>query len=369
VELQLPSSPEHPEKGELVKWKVPTRAECMSCHSRQANFVLGLSEPQADSNQKYGGGEMNQLLALEQQKVIKPVDPPSTQKPPGLVNPYDKSRDLEARVRSYLHANCSSCHVEAGGGNSRIRLNIEPKREDMQLVDVFPQHETFGLPAAMLVASGEPQRSVLYQRISRRGPGQMPPRGTQLVDQDAVQLVHDWIAQLPPKRKFVKDYAVRDIAPSLGQLGHGRSYEAGARLFKELGCVQCHRFAGAGGGAGPDLTGVAKKRTPQELLESIVDPSKQIAPEFASTIIVTSDGKTIEGRIAQEDDKEVIIHSAGALGAPVTVRKDEIEDRKLSATSTMPTRLLNTLEMSEILDLLAYLMSEANPKHAMYSQR
>src|SRR6185436_6998673 len=112
-----------------------------------------------------------------------------------------------------------------------------------------------------------------------------------------------------------------------------------------------------------------KKRTPQELLESIVDPSKQIAPEFASTIIVTSDGKTIEGRIAKEDDKELIVHSAGALGAPVTIRKDEIEDRKLSTTSTMPTRLLNTLEMSEILDLVAYLMSEANPKHAMFSQR
>ena len=87
-----------------------------------------------------------------------------------------------------------------------------------------------------------------------------------------------------------------------------------SRLFKELGCVQCHRFA-VPAGAGPDLTGVAKKRTPQELLESIVDPSKQIAPEFASTIIVTSSGKTIEGRIAKEDDKEVVIHSAGALAS------------------------------------------------------
>ena len=78
----------------------------------------------------------------------------------------------------------------------------------MQLVDVFPQHETFGLPAALLVAPGEPQRSVLYQRISRRGPGQMPPRGTHVVDHEAVQLIHDWIAKLPPQRKFVKDWAI-----------------------------------------------------------------------------------------------------------------------------------------------------------------
>jgi uncharacterized repeat protein (TIGR03806 family) len=354
-------------KDDVQKWKVPNRAECMSCHSRQANFVLGLSEPQADSNQKFGNLEMNQLSALEQQKVVQPLDPPKAQKSLGLVNPYDTAQDLEARVRSYLHANCSSCHVEAGGGNSRIRLNIEQKRGDMQLIDVFPQHETFGLPSALLVAPGEPQRSVLYQRISRRGPGQMPPRGTQLVDQKAVQLFQDWITQLPPKRKYVKDYTVDDVAPLLNQLEHGRSYENGSRLFKELGCIQCHRFAGAGGGAGPDLTGIAKKRSTRELLESIVEPSKQRAPEFAATIVVTSDGKTIEGRIAREDEHELVLHT-GALGTPITVPKKEIEGRKLSTTSTMPARLLDTLQKSEILDLLAYLISDGDSKFAAFQR-
>src|SRR5205823_3786837 len=105
-------------------WKVPSRIECMSCHSRQSNFVLGLSELQADCSQKYDGIAMNQLRALEQQKVIDPIDHPQPADRPHLVNPYDVSQDLEARVRSYLHANCSACHVEAGGGNSRIRLNI-----------------------------------------------------------------------------------------------------------------------------------------------------------------------------------------------------------------------------------------------------
>ena len=35
-----------------------------------------------------------------------------------------------------------------------------------------------------------------------------------------------------------------------------------ARVFKELGCIQCHRFAGGGGGAGPDLSGVAQEANP-----------------------------------------------------------------------------------------------------------
>ena len=139
-------------------------------------------------------------------------------------------------------------------------------------------------------------------------------------------------------------------------------------MFKELGCIQCHRFAGSGGGAGPDLSGVAKKRTPRELLESILEPSKQIAPEFAATIVVTSDGKSYEGRIGQEDDQKLVLHTADSLAAPVTIRKDEIEERKLSTTSTMPARLLNTLEKSEILDLLAYLIADANPKHPAFAK-
>jgi uncharacterized repeat protein (TIGR03806 family) len=349
-------------------WRVPSRVECMSCHSRQANFVLGLSEPQADCNQKYGGSELNQLRALEQQKVIGKIDPPQTGERPKLVNPYDRSQDLEARVRSYLHANCSSCHVEAGGGNSRIRLNIEQKRDQMQLVDVYPQHDTFGLPAALIVAPGEPQRSVLYHRISRRGPGQMPPRGTQVVDREAVEMFREWIAKLPPQRKFVKEWAMDDLAPALNQITHGRSYEAGARAFKELGCLQCHRFAGSGGGAGPDLSGIAKKQGVRDLLESILEPSKKIATEFAATIVETTDGKTHEGRVAHEDNEKLILHTAGALGTPVTIPKSEIEKRTLSTVSTMPARLLNTLEKSEILDLLAYLVADGDAKHAAFAK-
>jgi hypothetical protein len=81
--------------------------------------------------------------------------------------------------------------VAAGGGNSRIQLNVELKREEMQLLGVYPQHQTFGLPTALLVTPAEPQRSVLYHRIARRGAGQMPPRGTHAIDHEAVKLIRD----------------------------------------------------------------------------------------------------------------------------------------------------------------------------------
>jgi putative heme-binding domain-containing protein len=348
-------------------WIVPSRTDCMACHSRAANFVLGVSEPQADCEQNYGDVGMNQLAAFKQLNVIDqiPSAPPPDRR--RLVNPYDASHDVDARARSYLHANCSACHVAAGGGNSRIQLNLDAARDAMQLIGVYPQHQTFGVPTALLVAPGEPQRSILYHRIARRGPGQMPPRGTHVVDEQAVQLIHDWITQLPRERKFVKAWSTEDVAPGLDQVSHGRSYENGSRAFKELGCAQCHRMAGRGGGAGPDLTSIGQKRNPHELLESILEPSKQIAPEFAATVVITSAGRSFQGRISEEDDEKIVLHTADALAAPITILKDEIEERELSSTSTMPDHLVDSLEQSEILDLVAYLIADADPRHPSFT--
>jgi hypothetical protein len=68
----------------------------------------------------------------------------------------------------------------------------------MRLIDEVPAHDRFDLNDARLVAPGAPERSVLYQRINRRGTGQMPPMGTTEVDRKAVELFADWIRGLPP---------------------------------------------------------------------------------------------------------------------------------------------------------------------------
>ena len=59
-------------------------------------------------------------------------------------------------------------------------------------------HDRFDIADARLVAPGSPERSVLYQRISRRGTGQMPPLVSTEVDRKAVELIADWIRGLPP---------------------------------------------------------------------------------------------------------------------------------------------------------------------------
>jgi glucose/arabinose dehydrogenase len=224
-------------------WHYPSRSECMVCHSRAANFVLGPSELQMNREHDYGGIRDNQLRTLEHLGVLRvnwledvraaireeakakgmtdkeadaylerqtatrgqrqPVTTSLLSFPPEkyrrLADPSDPKADLAARARSYLHANCAQCHVEAGGGNAQMELEFTTALDKARIVDVKPLHDTFGVADARLVAPGSPGRSVLLQRIGHRGPGQMPPLATSVVDQEAVRLLHDWIEKLGPE--------------------------------------------------------------------------------------------------------------------------------------------------------------------------
>ncbi len=357
IQLEFPSG-RAADEAELRKWRIPSRAECMSCHSRAANFVLGLTELQMNREHDYGGVRDNQLRTFEHIGLFRSSLPKPVPEMKRLVDPYDGTLELDARARSYLHTNCSTCHVGAGGGNARMELEFTTARDSTNVFSARPQHDTFGIGNAMLVAPGDADRSILYQRIARRGPGQMPPLVSTAVDQRAVQLIHDWIQQMKPEQEFVRDWKLEELLPKLGDVKAGRSFESGEAVFREVGCIQCHRFHGEGGGAGPDLSGVAKRLHPQELLESMLTPAKKVAPEFAATVIETKAGKIVEGRIERETDELVVLRTSTSFAEPTTIRKTDIESRALSQKSIMPTGMLSSLEEHQVLDLLAYLLAD-----------
>lgn len=232
-----------------VQWHYPSRTECMVCHSRAANFVLGPQTLQMNKNHDYasiGGPVDNQLRVLEhlgmlrvnyateamtqltadskldgrddkaaaafvamqspqrnQREIVasSTLLPTSPADQPKLPNPRDPSVDINARARAYLHANCSICHVESGGGNALMEMEFSKTPAEMNMIDVAPLHDNFNIPDAKLVASGAPDRSVLLHRMSARAiagqPGQMPPLATNVRDEQAIDLIKQWIAQLP----------------------------------------------------------------------------------------------------------------------------------------------------------------------------
>jgi uncharacterized repeat protein (TIGR03806 family) len=179
-------------------WRFPARSECLVCHSRAAGFVLSFTPLQLDRDHDYSGTTDNQLRALEHIGVFQGALPKRSDDQPRLVNPYETAGSLEARVRSYLQVNCATCHVGEGGGNSSMELGLTTPTSAMRLIDEVPGHDRFNITDARRVAAGSPERSVLYQRISRRGTGQMPPLGSTELDGTAVKLIADWIRGLHP---------------------------------------------------------------------------------------------------------------------------------------------------------------------------
>jgi uncharacterized repeat protein (TIGR03806 family) len=344
-------------------WRYPSRAECMTCHSRAANFVLSVTEPQLNKAHDFNGVSDNQLRTLQHIGVFTGTLP----KPEGnkLVDPYDRSQTLDGRARSYLHINCSVCHVDAGGGNAKMELGFATAREKMNIFGARPQHDSFGIDNAMLVFPGDPDRSILYRRISRRGRGQMPPLVTTVVDEQGVALLRDWIREMKPDRQFVRDWKMEDLLPRLGQVQQGRSFDSGRAVFRQTGCSQCHRFSGEGGSVGPDLTGVGRRLAARDLLESLLLPSKVIAEGYATTEIQRKSGEVVTGRIEREDDRVVVLRPSTDEEV-ITLPAADIVRRTLSKTSNMPTGIVNTLHETEILDLLAYLISDGDSEHASF---
>jgi putative heme-binding domain-containing protein len=122
--------------------------------------------------------------------------------------------------------------------------------------------------------------------------------------------------------------------------------------------VKCHAVRpNQASGGGPSLADAARRFTAAHLVESILVPSKQVAPVFATTSLVTSDGETLAGLVVAENDERL------TLLLPTAARRDvpkrDVEIRKLQTTSPMPGGLVKT--PAELADLLAYLLS-ANPQ-------
>lgn len=178
-------------------WHFPGRAECLVCHNMAAKYVLGLNTIQANRQHNFGSVVDDQLRAYEHAGLFTKPLPKAPAELPKLVDYTDRSLNLDRRARSYLHANCSHCHRKWGGGNTEFQLLATLDLKDMGIAGVRPAHGGFYLSDAEIVAAHDPYRSVLLYRTAKLGPGRMPRLGSDMVDEQGVQLIRDWIAQLP----------------------------------------------------------------------------------------------------------------------------------------------------------------------------
>jgi uncharacterized repeat protein (TIGR03806 family) len=178
-------------------WHFPSRAECTMCHTVTAKYALGLNTMQLNKDHDYGGVLANQLATLEHLGLFDRKLPAPPDKLPKLADYRDPKADLDARARSYLHANCSHCHRKWGGGNADFQLLATLALKDTGTVGTRPGQGTFDLKDPRILVPGEPERSLIYTRMRRVGLGRMPHIASNVVDEPGARLVHDWIKEMP----------------------------------------------------------------------------------------------------------------------------------------------------------------------------
>jgi putative heme-binding domain-containing protein len=149
----------------------------------------------------------------------------------------------------------------------------------------------------------------------------------------------------------------RDLDGWLRWLEGPADAAAGRRLFthsKLAGCARCHRAEGRGAEIGPDLgrIGVVDRRG---LIESLVQPSANVAPHFQAWSVETRDGRVRNGLVVHTQlDETTYINEKGE---PFKVLANELEEARPLTTSLMPENLLDVFTDQEVRDLFAYLVS------------
>jgi hypothetical protein len=191
---------------------IPSQDDCRACHGGSGVPVLGVSALQLSPDRDplaphatpaaHPDGDLRALLARGWLRNA----PSLLADPPRIA----ARSDTERAALGYLHANCGHCHnrsdsavpvrlalaQEARGD----RLDADAVRESA-LAFALRAPRTEGVPRARRVVPGDPGASVLAQRMRSRHPQvQMPPIGTQLVDDQGRALVERWIATLPTEK-------------------------------------------------------------------------------------------------------------------------------------------------------------------------
>ena len=166
-----------------------------------------------------------------------------------------------------------------------------------------------------------------------------------------------------PEKQWKLDELVKAANSGL----KNRDFGNGQKMFGAAGCFACHRFQNQGGMTGPDLTTAGRRYSVRDLLDQVVNPSKVINDQFSAVMVITDEGLVHSGVVVNLNNDGLTLNTD--LTDPnkrVTINRNTIDEMLVSKTSPMPAGLFNRMTREEILDLVAYLISGADPKHEYF---
>jgi putative heme-binding domain-containing protein len=144
---------------------------------------------------------------------------------------------------------------------------------------------------------------------------------------------------------------------------HGDA-ELGEKIFwsKTVDCGKCHRVGDRGTPVGPDLSAIGKLRSREELLESLLSPSRRIEPKYAMYLAITADGQSVSGVLVKRDAASVVLRDG--QGKEIAFAAKDIEALRPLPTSLMPDGQMASLTAQQAADLLAYLTTRTSDSPA-----
>jgi putative heme-binding domain-containing protein len=247
----------------------------------------------------------------------------------------------------------------------------------------------------------------LLYRISKFGKDRMPHIGSELPDPQGIALISEWIASkgenkpitptpgsteaamrtaiewakspslssaqistianmaTGPGKELFDGYLPHTGERKLGPNPRARAIlslegdiERGRELFANTRnqCMNCHQIDGKGIAVGPDLSKIAKDNKREQILESILEPSRRIDPKYQSYTLNLEDGRGITGILIKKDQTGGIIRDA--QGKDVSFKNEDVSSIKASSSSLMATGLLSDFTPQQAADLLAFLASK-----------
>ena len=128
----------------------------------------------------------------------------------------------------------------------------------------------------------------------------------------------------------------------------------GRQVFQRT-CAGCHKLFDAGNSVGPELTG-SQRSNLDYLLENLLDPSAAVGRDYLLTVIVTEEGRVINGIVKVENENSITLQTPNDT---VLIPKEEVAERVVQRVSLMPEDLLGKLREDEVRDLFRYL---GNPR-------
>jgi len=135
----------------------------------------------------------------------------------------------------------------------------------------------------------------------------------------------------------------------------------GRELFRgKAGCYECHMMEGSGGFLGPDLSKFAETHSAPDIRSAIVAPEKKPGPRRSAATVTTSDGKSYEGLVRNEDNFSLQLQSYD--GNFHLFSKSELAKIDIHQGSIMPSNYGSKLSPSELDALVAFLVRSAQEK-------